>query len=580
MTAWGMYRGFGIGATALVLLCFAAPVTAVEPGFFPPAPLTEEFESKARPLPPERPIPAADKPTAAQLRERAAAAEKIGDWEAAFSAYCELVVADRSSPALRQKLNAALRRVQQLRRHRDPAFQQFVRGLPTADAVNLFAEVTAKVPSMFADPAKATPQQLWANGTEEMDRALASPGFRQTFLDNAPVGKVETFRRNLRTSWAKRTIADTRDARAALKQLLAAAQDSFPVRVPAALALEFVCGACCGLDEYTVFLTPTQAADPAETTPDLSVYGLYLGFHDGGLVVDGIAPGSWVAFHQPTLRKGDRIAKVNGRPMDMGGPAALANALRYPSEGVHKLERAAASPDMRTSPVTLPVVIPTVWGRIVNPVEGIAHVRVSEFQPATPQDFAALLDRLRAEGMRALLLDLRGNRGGSFLAGVEVARRLLPAGLIVTTQGQLGQVAGQVFSSDSGMHALEVPIVVLIDAETASAAEVVAAALRDNNRAVLVGTPSFGKGTIQYPLRLAAADDPDDMGKPRGKSGTVRLTIARLIAPGGTPINGAGVTPQFIETDPARQWDRAIERALDLLGTMPTRSPMPLPPSH
>jgi C-terminal processing protease CtpA/Prc len=142
-------------------------------------------------------------------------------------------------------------------------------------------------------------------------------------------------------------------------------------------------------------------------------------------------------------------------------------------------------------------------------------------------------------------------------------------------------VAGRVFSSDSGMNALDVPLVVLIDAETASAAEVVAAALRDNNRAVVVGMPSFGKGTIQYPLRLAAADDPDDGGKSRGKSGTVRLTIARLVAPRGGPINGAGVVPHVAEADPERQMHRAIEQAYDRLQPMP-RSPVPttFPPSQ
>ena len=87
--------------------------------------------------------------------------------------------------------------------------------------------------------------------------------------------------------------------------------------------------------------------------------------------------------------------------------------------------------------------------------------------------------------------------------------------------------------------------------------------------------PSFGKGTIQYPLKLAAADDPDHRGKPSGKSGTVRLTIARLLAPNGKPINGAGITPEYIVADPARQWEVAFERALELLQPM---SPAPILP--
>src|SRR5205814_150933 len=75
-----------------------------------------------------------EKPTSAQLREQAQRAERAGDWETAFSAYCELPIAERSVPEVREKLNAALRRVQQLRRHRDPSYQQFVHGLAVPDA--------------------------------------------------------------------------------------------------------------------------------------------------------------------------------------------------------------------------------------------------------------------------------------------------------------------------------------------------------------------------------------------------------------------------------------------------------------
>ena len=86
------------------------------------------------------------------------------------------------------------------------------------------------------------------------------------------------------------------------------------------------------------------------------------------------------------------------------------------------------------------------------------------------------------------------------------------------------------------MTAHDIPVVVLIDAETASAAEVLAAALKDNNRATLVGMPSFGKGTVQYPLRLVSLDD-DPSGKKANKTGTVRVTIAKLISPRSGPIH-------------------------------------------
>jgi C-terminal peptidase prc len=570
MTAWATRRRFGIGTAVLVLLVAGSPTPgATPPSWYPnPGHWTAGPTAEA-PRPATHPAP---KQTPAQLRAQATAAERAGDWEAAFAAYCQLYIADRTAPDVREKLNHALRRVQQVRRHVEPAYDQFTASLPPTDAVNLFVEVVLKVPTMFADPARATPQSLWVNGVEELDRALGQAAFRQLALDNTPVERVEAFRTSLRTTWAKRTVNNTRQARTVLQALIADAQDKLFVRLPAALAVEMVYGACCGLDEYTVFLNPTSmTADPDDAVTDLAAYGLYLAFQDGGLVVEGVAAGSYITFHAPQLDKGDRIARINGRTMAGGGPGAVADALRMPvADGVHEIELFPVVPGMDPVIVQLPLNIPTVFGSTILK-DGVGYLRIGSFQPSTPRELDDAVTDLRMRGMRSLIIDLRGNLGGSFLAGVEVARRLLPAGLIVTTQGQLPQVDNQVYSSESGMNAIDVPLVVLIDTETASAAEVVAAALKDNNRATLVGMPSFGKGTVQYPLPLSSIDDVDAMGRPRAKSGAVRVTIARLIAPRGGAINGIGVTPHVVIPDPARQEREAIQRAFDAL----PRSPMP-----
>ena len=122
MTAWATHRRFAI---AVALLAAAADARA---------------ESR--------------KPTPAEIRTAARAAETAGDWEAAFAAYSHLFVADRTTPEAREKLTATLRRVQQLRRHRDPAFQQFTVNTTVADALNLFAEVVTKVPVRRPRPSK------------------------------------------------------------------------------------------------------------------------------------------------------------------------------------------------------------------------------------------------------------------------------------------------------------------------------------------------------------------------------------------------------------------------------------------
>jgi|SRR5579883_887369 len=551
MAAWDTLRRFG--ATIALLCVFVFPSLAAEP-------TTKPVRSV--------------KPTPTQLREIAEKAEKAGDWEAAFTAYCHLFVSERNSPELREKLNSTLRRVQQVRRHRDAGFQQFASGMTLSGSLDLFAEVMQKVPVVYADRERATPQNLWAFAIEELDRALGTPAFRQAFLDNPRANDLDQFRSALRREWAKRIITDYKEARTALRQLVALAQDKFTVRVPAALVLECSCGACSGLDEYTVFLTP-NATTPT-VVPDLSAAGLYLGWGKDGLVIEGIIPNSWAALNHPQLQRGTRITRINGRTMDNAGLAGAAEALRHPNNGgFHQIEFPPGN-DGPPLVARIPVNVPTVYGtKLLNPKE-IGYIRIGSFSPTTPRELDEAIATLKTDGVRVIVLDLRGNHGGSFLAGVEVARRLLPAGLIVTTQGQAPEVDNQVFSSSSGMTAHDIPLVLLIDAETASAAEVVAAALKDHDRATLVGMPSFGKGSVQYPLRLVTLDDVDRNGKKIPKTGTVRITIARLIAPRGGPINGVGVNPHFLEADFDTQLELAIEKAIELIPSSMMR-PMPSP---
>src|SRR5439155_24785245 len=144
-------------------------------------------------IPPASVRPAKPASAAVQFRAEAAAAERAGDWEAAFAAYCRLYTADRQSPDVRERLNNSLRRVQQARRHRDGAFRQFTLNLAVAEGLDLFRDVLLSVPPLYADRDKAAPQLMWEHGVEEFDRALASPAFRLAYLHNPPPGPVEAF---------------------------------------------------------------------------------------------------------------------------------------------------------------------------------------------------------------------------------------------------------------------------------------------------------------------------------------------------------------------------------------------------
>jgi hypothetical protein len=194
---------------------------------------------------------------------------------------------------------------------------------------------------------------------------------------------------------------------------------------------------------------------------------------------------------------------------------------------------------------------------------GVAYLRITHFQPSTPEEVETELKKMAMAGVRAIVLDLRGNTGGLFTAAVKTAERFLPGGIIVTAQGQSDD-ANKVYTSTTGNAASDLPMIVLVDHETASAAEVLAVALRDNRRAKLIGTATFGKGTVQKVISFTTAEEIDpESGKARPRA-AVRITLARLIAPSGNPITGVGVTPDQLEVNREEQKRTAMDQAVEL----------------
>ena len=195
---------------------------------------------------------------------------------------------------------------------------------------------------------------------------------------------------------------------------------------------------------------------------------------------------------------------------------------------------------------------------------GVAYLQITHFQPSTPQEVENALKNLAMMGMtRALVLDLRGNTGGLLPAAVKTAEKFLSSGIIVSAQGQHDD-ANKVYTSTAGASASTLPMVVLVDNETASAAEVLAVALRDNNRAKLIGTATFGKGSVQKVVAFTTAEEIDpETGKVRPRA-AIRITTARLFAPSGTPITGVGVTPDHLIPNRDRQLEVSFDIAREL----------------
>ena len=187
--------------------------------------------------------------------------------------------------------------------------------------------------------------------------------------------------------------------------------------------------------------------------------------------------------------------------------------------------------------------------------QGIGYIRISTFQAETSQEFISAINKLQdEEPLEGLVLDLRNNPGGLMPVSVEVADSLIDQGLLLYTEGRKPK-ANQQYYATYGDLINGAPIVVLINGGSASASEIVAGALQDQERATIIGTQSFGKGSVQSVIPL---------GDGRG----IKLTTAHYLTPSGRFIHGQGIEPDIIieqvEQQPGSN-DNQITRAVQLL---------------
>lgn len=201
------------------------------------------------------------------------------------------------------------------------------------------------------------------------------------------------------------------------------------------------------------------------------------------------------------------------------------------------------------------VEIPTVEQEMLG--DGMAYIRIIEFDDVTPGQFNEALQASRSRGMKGLVLDLRGNPGGSVGAVVDIARMLLPEGLVVYTENKYGK--REEYSCD-GKNEFELPLVVLVDGNSASASELLSGAIQDYQKGTLVGTTTFGKGIVQQMMTLRDGS-------------AIKITISSYYTPTGRNIHGIGIEPDVEcpfdgEAYYGSGYDNQLEKAKEVLRGM------------
>jgi len=292
-------------------------------------------------------------------------------------------------------------------------------------------------------------------------------------------------------------------------------------------------GMLSGLDPHSSYLDAKSFEDlQTNTTGEFGGLGLEVGIENGFIKV--ISPLDDTPAQKAGIEAGDLIIKIDGKPVKGLGLNEAVDAMRGPrgSEIELTIVREGLRQPFDVKLKRDIIKVQSVKSRSLE--SGFGYVRIAQFQANTGTDFRKAVEKLKTEnkGLKGLVLDLRNNPGGVLQSSVDVADAFIREGLIVYTEGRLPTSKSRYYATDDDITN-GTPLVVLINGGSASASEIVAGALQDHKRAVVMGTESFGKGSVQTVVPLS-------------ENSAIKLTTARYYTPSGRSIQAHGIVPDII----------------------------------
>ena len=288
-------------------------------------------------------------------------------------------------------------------------------------------------------------------------------------------------------------------------------------------------------DPHSLYMNADRFEQLKEHTEgEFGGIGVTMGFKDSKVTIISVlddTPGQHAG-----LEAGDEIMAVDGTPVSEMQPEEVAMHIRgeVGTKVVLTIERAT-------------IKIDTAKGTMLE--DGMGYIRIASFSENTGKEFKAAYDSLEEQGMKGLIIDLRENPGGLVTSCVEIANMVVPKGPIVSVVERDGSKEVH----ESKLEESKYPIVVLIDGNSASASEILAGALQDTGAATLVGTKSYGKGSVQVVVPMLHDDG-------------LKLTIAKYYTPNGRCIDGTGIEPDVeVELPEGATTDVQLEKAKEVL---------------
>lgn len=445
-------------------------------------------------------------------------------------------------------------------RYQNPGLVRSLRSMSGSQARQMFSEVARKIDERALEPSSYDVRTRRA--LRNLSVAIDNPTFRSALGLGSDSFRLDGFRNSLSQIGDSARVSRFEDAEGVLT---AVAREGQTVGLPeAVIAYEFANAQVDTLDRFSALepLDPMVNRGAEKELPTRSAaleeeifgIGVEVKEDERGLMVVKPLRNSPAA--EAGLEPGDVIVAINGQAL-AGMPMSRSVDLLKTSNGSSLTLRVSRDSKGERSFTVAPRRIRIYSVNDTRMVSGtnVGYLSLSRFSQNSTTELDAALNELHQKGMKSLIIDLRGNPGGLLTTCVEISDRFLPCGTIVTTKGRLS--VDNMSESATYNRTWSVPLVVLIDGDSASASEIFAAAVQENRRGVVVGMKSYGKGSVQthFPLNAASAN--------------LRLTTALFYSPTGRKMAGEGVTPDVVVNDPdgVANGDKVMVEALRIAGS-------------
>ena len=461
------------------------------------------------------------------------ALEQQHRWQEAIQHYEKALKTLSLNKQITERMQIARVHLDVTRRYSDRSFIESVERSTLAQSLEVYQDVVAKLETYYVDSLDYAKLALY--GTAFLEVALTEHDFVSKHLSKTPPASIENFRRNVHRLVVGKRISNSIELRSLVQLVAGQAKEVIGLN-PTATVFEFISGSVGLLDPYSSILTPGEYREiMSQIEGNLIGLGVELWAEGTELRIVDVFKGSPAA--EAGLLPGHYILDVDGQTVLSIGAKRAADMLRGPEGSRVKL--VISSGGDQSVAIEVPrkrVEIPSVSVAQMQDNQ-VGYVRITNFQKTTVNEVARAMFDLSSKGMKSLVIDLRRNPGGLLESAVELADYFLDRGNIVSTRGR-NTSENRIYTAHAA-GTWDIPLVVLIDGDSASASEIFAGAIRDHDRGVVVGQISYGKGSVQGVF-------PSDRG-----IGGLRLTVSRFYSPSGTGISQRGITPHVtVPEDP------------------------------